>query len=317
MMTMLQRSLAKVISGETQKIRPVPILQAELSLTPSSTNDNCGITGQTYELSGATTVAATSASSLAGVVFNKGLTVVKWTVTDAAGLSADCSFNVTVTDDDNPTISCVGNQTRGTEAPACTYTASGTEFDPTAANDNCGITLTTYELSGATTVATTTGTSLAGVVFNKGVTTVKWTVTDAAGLSADCSFTVTVNDDDAPTITCKSNKWRNTEDPACTYTASGTEFDPSSTNDNCGITGQTYELSGATTVAATSASSLAGVVFNKGLTVVKWTVTDAAGLSADCSFNVTVTDDDDPTITCVGNQTRGTEAPACLYCKRN
>ena len=280
---------------------------------PSATNDNCGITGQTYELSGATTVAATSASSLAGVVFNKGLTVVKWTVTDAAGLSADCSFNVTVTDDDNPTISCVGNQTRGTEAPACTYTASGTEFDPTAANDNCGITLTTYELSGATTVATTTGTSLAGVVFNKGVTTVKWTVTDAAGLSADCSFTVTVNDDDAPTITCKSNKWRNTEDPACTYTASGTEFDPSATNDNCGITGQTYELSGATTVAATSASSLAGVVFNKGLTVVKWTVTDAAGLSADCSFNVTVTDDDDPTITCVGNQTRGTEAPACTY----
>ncbi|MGI6717989.1 MAG: HYR domain-containing protein [Bacteroidales bacterium] len=48
----------------------------------------------------------------------------------------------------------------------------------------------TYSLSGSTTGEGED--SLAGVVFNLGVTTVTWTVTDNSGNSIECSYTVTV-----------------------------------------------------------------------------------------------------------------------------
>ncbi|MGI6717992.1 MAG: HYR domain-containing protein [Bacteroidales bacterium] len=54
----------------------------------------------------------------------------------------------------------------------------------------------TYSLSGSTTGEGED--SLAGVVFNLGVTTVTWTVTDNSDNSIECSYTVTVNDSEDP-----------------------------------------------------------------------------------------------------------------------
>ena len=121
-----------------------------------------------------------------------------WTVTDASGNTATCSFDVTVNDTQNPTITCVTDQTRNTNNGVCTYTVVGTEFNPTAFADNCtGATISNDYNSSST---------LAGAIFPKGTTTVTWTVTDASGNTATCSFDVTVNDTQNPTITCVTTR---------------------------------------------------------------------------------------------------------------
>ncbi len=236
-----------------------------------------------------------------------GVTIVTWMVTDPSGNTATCTQTVTVTDDQLPTISCVSNpQNRNTDAGVCSYTAQGTEFDPTAFDDNCTGATIGYVLTGATTGS---GTSLAGVVFNDGTTTVTWTVADASGNTAVCGFDVIVTDTENPTISCVSNPQnRNTDAGVCTYTASGTEFDPTAFGDNCAGAAISYALSGATTGSGTS---LAGVVFNDGTTTVTWTVTDASGNTAACGFDVIVTDTENPTITCPSDVTVSPDPDQC------
>jgi hypothetical protein len=89
------------------------------------------------------------------------------------------------------------NQSRDVDIGECIYKAVGSEFDLTASSDNCYITDTTYELTGATVIAETAGASLGGIDFNAGTTTVTWRVYDAAANRASCSFTVLCE----PTIT--------------------------------------------------------------------------------------------------------------------
>src|SRR5690606_32774161 len=104
-------------------------------------------------------------------------------------------------------ITCVGNQTVDTNLDECTYTHSGIAWDATA-DDNCSVDTVEYELTGATPGS---GTSLDGVVFNLGVTTVTWTVTDGSGNTEDCFFTVTVEDNQDPEIACVGNQTVDTD----------------------------------------------------------------------------------------------------------
>lgn len=115
------------------------------------------------------------------------------TADDGNGNTASCSFTVTLADLTPPVISCPGDQIRS-GMNQCGYTAVGTEFDFSFISENCisnGITID-WSLTGATT-GNGTGTTLAGIVFQQGVTTVLWTMTDGAGNPGTCSFTVTVN----------------------------------------------------------------------------------------------------------------------------
>src|SRR5688500_20101090 len=106
------------------------------------------------------------------------------------------------------------------------------------------------------------------------MTTVVWTVTDASGLTATCDVVVTVNDTQAPTITCGADATRAADAGVCTYTVVGTEFNSSATSDNCAVTSITNNF--------TNSSTLAGAVLPSGATTVVWTVTDASGLTATC-----------------------------------
>jgi hypothetical protein len=126
-----------------------------------------------------------------------------------------------------------------------------------------------------------------GTTFPKGTTTVTITATDACNNTGSCTFNVTVSDTELPAITCKADQIRQANSPSCTYTVSGAEFDPDSKSDNCGITTQTYTLGTGTPVSATT---LAGVVFPKGNTLVTWTIGDASGNTKNCTFNVTIND---------------------------
>jgi len=104
---------------------------------------------------------------------------------------------------------------------------------------------------------------------------------------ASCSFTVTVNDTQAPTISCVVNKTKSADVGKCYYTVVGTEFNPTMSGDNCGVDSVTNDFN--------ASSTLAGAQIPNG-TIIKWTVTDTAGLSTNCSFTVTVNDTQAPTV---------------------
>ena len=241
--------------------------------------------------------------------FPIGATIVTWTVTDASGRTATSTQSVTVSDNQVPLITCPIATNKNVNTGACTYTAVGAEFNATA-TDNCAVTSLTYALSGATSG---TGTSLTGVVFNKGITTVTWSATDGVTTTVTCSFTVTVSDNQVPVITCPIATSKNVNTGVCTYTAVGAEFNATVT-DNCAVTSLTYALSGATSGTGTS---LTGVVFNKGITTVTWSATDGVTTAVTCSFIVTVSDNQVPVITCPANisvnNTPGTCGAAVTY----
>ncbi len=84
----------------------------------------------------------------------------------------------------------------------------------------------------------------------------------------------------APTITCFDNQTIDLTSGQTVYTVSGTEFDPDTTYDNCTIASITNDFN--------SSSTLAGVELPIGTSTIAWTVTDEAGYTSTCSFNIEV-----------------------------
>jgi hypothetical protein len=167
-------------------------------------------------------------------------------------------------------------------------------FTPNATSDNCGC-----------PVITQIGGPVSGSTFPYGPSVITLLATDVHGNTASCSYTVTVLDVEPPTITCPANPaYRTTDDDVCTYTAQGTEFDPLDTDDNCGVASVTNDYD--------NTSSLAGAVFDKGITIVTWTITDIHGNSSTCSFAIIVRDDQAPEYTyCPTNIVVGNDEGQC------
>ncbi len=190
-----------------------------------------------------------------GSVFPVGVTTVTSIATDAAGNSISSSFTVTVKDTEAPKIATNANVVQGTDPGQCGAVVS---FVLPSATDNCG-------------VVSVVNVPPSGSVFPVGVTTVKSTATDAAGNTSSSSFTVTVNDVEAPKVTCSPDitiEFANENGAVVNYTA------PVVT-DNC--PGVTYTISQAS-----------GTVFPIGVTTVTTTATDKAGNKTTCSFVVRV-----------------------------
>jgi beta-lactam-binding protein with PASTA domain len=216
-------------------------------------------------------------SPASGTTINS-TTTVTLTVTDATGNSADCTFDVSITDNTAPSIACPGNQTENADA-VCDATLSDYTGLATVA-DNCDASpVVTQSPSAGTTISATT--------------TVTLTVTDASGNTSDCTFDVSIIDNTAPTITCPSNQTEN-GDASCQATLS--DYTGLATvGDNCDASPTvTQSPASGTTISAT--------------TTVTLTVTDASGNSADCTFDVSINDNTAPTIACPGNQTENADA---------
>ena len=117
--------------------------------------------------------------------------LVTFTLDDTNGNAVTCTSTVTLQDTTSPTIICPANQTVFTDA-----NCEGTVPDYTDADvdDNC-----TVSADLVTTQVVTPGTLLSGFNDSEIVTL---TVDDGNGNTSSCSFTVTLADDDPPTIAC-------------------------------------------------------------------------------------------------------------------
>jgi uncharacterized repeat protein (TIGR02543 family) len=134
----------------------------------------------------------------------------------------------------------------------------------------------TYSLSGATTGNGNGAAS--GLTFNKGVTTVTYTVTGQTDKT--CSFTVTVNDTEAPVITCP------TVGTLCNNPSGLYAIPPATASDNCGNINISYTITGATTRNGNGTDASGS--FAEGTSTITFTVTDAAGNSASCQTQMVI-----------------------------
>ncbi len=255
----------------TTSVDSPPVISA--CPTNITTNVDAGLCTATVNFSAPTATGCPTptvvCSPASGTAFPKGTTTVTCTATNSAGTDS-CSFTVTVNDNQGPTLAgCPTNIVQNTDPSLCS--AAVTFATPTA-TDAC---------DGARTV---TCTPPSGSTFPKGTTTVSCSASDTAGNNSSCSFTVTVNDNQGPTLTgCPTNITLNTDTGACSAVAT---FTPPTANDVC---------DGPRTVTCTPAS---GTAFPKGTTTVNCSASDTLGNTSSCSFTVTVNDNQGPVVAC-------------------
>ncbi len=171
----LSNSAMLTTDHEPPVIPALPNITGECSATATAptTTDNCVGT-----VSGTTTDPLTYTT--------QGTHVITWTFDDGNGNTATATQNVIIDDVTNPTITCPGNQTINLNQGETFYTVSGTEFNPTATDDNCNVASVVNDFNNTST--------LAGEHIPIGTTTIEWTVTDDAGNEMTCSFNVLVNE---------------------------------------------------------------------------------------------------------------------------
>jgi len=243
----------------------------------AQSSDHCG------------TVAVQYISSSMFTCNHLGANTVTLAAHDGHGNTRTCTAIVTVLDNIAPSIVCPANIVRGNDAGQC---GAAVTYALPIASDNCGSPITSRQ-SGANTAS--------GSTFPKGITTVTWQASDGAvpPNTATCSFTVTVNDTEAPALTCPASQTIGTTPTLCTGVAT---FATPAGSDNCPLP------AGAVTQTGGLAS---GSSFPKGITTVIFKVTDASGLTKTCTFKITVNDTENPVITCPSSQSRNADTGLC------
>jgi hypothetical protein len=206
-----------------------------------------------------------------------GVKTVKCIAKDASGNLDTCEFTITVKDLLPPVIVCPPNQTINASANC----AAVVNYPVPTVIENCP-------------PASVNCTPPSGSTFQVGTSTVVCIATDNAGLKDTCSFTVTVKDNQPPTITCPPNQ---TAAAAVGECAAVVTYPPPTASDNCPDV-------------TVSCSPSSGSSFSVGTTTVVCTATDKSGNKASCSFTVTVRDTEPPQIACPPNQTANA-GPGC------
>lgn len=236
-------------------------------------------------------------NSLSGEQLEKGVHAIIWTIDDQHGQTDTCIITITVNDDQPPGITCLDDITVNTDNEMCTYTVSGSEFDPPSVIDNC----LDFTISNNLTATTT----IDGAVLDTGMHVIVWVVDDQHGHTATCSMTITIIDVQSPDIICQANDTHNADPGLCSYTISGTEYDPILVDDNCSDYFFFNNLNATTT--------LDGYVLPVGNHTIIWTVDDDHGQVATCSMTLMIEDNQPLTISCPSNQVRLAGFGTCTY----
>ncbi|XP_071943764.1 hyalin-like [Antedon mediterranea] len=203
-----------------------------------------------------------------GENFPIGTTILEYIVTDAFGNSVNCTFYVTVRDEEDPVISsCPMNIVLNTTS-MLPFT-NATWMTPNATDNSGNVTLISTHNPGDGFAATTTQ--------------VTYTATDPYGNKDICTFNVTVIDAETPTLNCVSNVTVYTDLNSATANVS---WPIPETTDNIGLE------------PTLTSNYEPYTLFDIGTTLVMYTSTDASTNMQSCMFNVTVIDNEDPIFDC-------------------
>jgi gliding motility-associated-like protein len=222
----------------------------------------------------ATSLLVVSQSPIEGTIISTN-TQIEFTVIDEAGVQSTCNFFAVIEDLTEPEVICP-NSVSVTINSSCQYTVPDILPEVTG-TDNCS----------AFSVMTLTQNPVFGSL-ESGLTAVLITLQDEAGNQGTCITLLIPDDNEAPIITCPS--------PV-----------PVNNGSNC-----TYVLPNfsSTTLVLDNCSNFVieqqpptGTVIQMGTHMIEMTVSDVAGNMASCSFELVVTENVIPTITCPTNIT--------------
>lgn len=259
---------------------------APVIVTPGNivVNNDPGMNGAVVSFT-ATETTAIPASTITyliapGTFFAIGTTTVTATASNAVGNSS-VNFTVTVIDNEKPTIATADNVSANNDENSCGALVATTA---PSASDNAGI-------------ASVTGVRADGLLLTDaypvGSTVITWTATDIYGNTNSSTQTITVTDNQLPTISAPAAVTVTADAGLCS--ASNVSLGNAVTADNCAV--------------ATTTNN-APAIFPVGTTTVTWTVTDIHGNVSTAIQTVTVNDTEKPSITTT-DKTQTADAGVC------
>ncbi|TRZ70062.1 MAG: HYR domain-containing protein, partial [Bacteroidetes bacterium] len=283
----------------------VPAITCPVDVSGYADNAECFATGIVLGTATATDNCSTPVvTNNAPAQFPVGTTIVTWTATDACGNTATCSQSVTIIDNNQPpTITCPVDVVQTALPNNCAL--NNVIIPDPVTTDNCGVVLQTWSMSGVTTGnSPATGiNSVSGQTFNVGITTVTYTVADAAGNTATCAFNVWIKDLVKPVFSsgCPVDVTQPADAGLCTASVT---IPPPSITDPCN--------EGYTVVNSFNNTNNASGLYPVGVTIVHWTITDASGNTNTCDQIITITDNQPPVVTCPAPVTVTAAPPLCV-----
>jgi len=236
----------------------------DIAITDAVFSDNCAGSTLAWVMTGATT--GSGAGQVGTATFDIGTTTITYTVTDGSSNTAVDAMDVVVSDDENPTAVCQDITVQLDAAGNATILATDVDGGST---DNCGI-ASSNVVPNAFTCA------------DIGANIVTLTVTDTDGNTDNCTATVTVEDNIAPTAICQDIIVQLDGTGNVSILASDVD---NGSSDACGIA--TLSVSPSTFTCA-----------DLGANTVTLTVTDNNGNVSTCTATVTVEDNVAPTAVC-------------------
>jgi hypothetical protein len=210
---------------------------------------------------------------IAGKVYALGNNIFIVNSIDDYGNINQCHMNVLVVDEEPPRIECPADMTLETDSGVC---FTKTEWEPPAPLDNVeGVTASSSHVTPSN--------------FPPGSQTIVFSAIDVAGNTANCSFTVTIEDKEIPSLICPASRYREFPTPICA-TDPVIEV-PCTVSDNCG----------AVTPENVVSVPKVPMEFPLGEATVKHSLEDRFGNKNEAETIVSVKDVTEPIITCPDN----------------
>ncbi|KPK81263.1 MAG: hypothetical protein AMS27_15630, partial [Bacteroides sp. SM23_62_1] len=195
------------------------------------------------------------------------------TADDGNGNTAQCTFNVTLSDTINPTISCLADRKEFVDA-GDNFTLPDYTGEATASDNCCPVP------SIAITQNPIAGTIISGVGTTQ---TITLTANDGNGNTSQCTFDITLSDSITLNITCPGNR---------------TEY----VDNNCDFIIPDYTVLAVvddTSATVTQSPVIGTVVSGHGsVQIITLIAENSYGDTAQCTFDITLLDTVSPTITC-------------------